>query len=176
MTPNRASPHRKPAGRRRQPDYTLVRSILRPGPPIAPTSTDRGARDRTLRHACRDRSANQAVVRLHLIAPLCRPPTVGNRQIPIDPKPSPAPAGSFPGGFRTPTLGAARYVSTGRHPKPFTSLGAARYVSTGRHPKPFTRADVSTADRREPLAAVESAREPFRATTSPDFMRRYLGT
>jgi hypothetical protein len=46
MTPDRASPHRKPAGGRRQPDYTLVRSILRHGPPIAPTSTGLGARDR----------------------------------------------------------------------------------------------------------------------------------
>ena len=32
--------------RRRQVDHTLVRSILRPGPPIAPTSTGLGARDR----------------------------------------------------------------------------------------------------------------------------------
>jgi hypothetical protein len=76
MTPNRASPHRKPAGgrrRRRQPDDTLVRSILRPGPPIAPTSTGLGAPHRTLRHACRDRSANQAVARLYQTDPLCRP-------------------------------------------------------------------------------------------------------
>ena len=55
------------------------------------------------------------------------PPTGGNRQIPIDPKRAgPAPAGSFPGGFRTPALGAARYVSTGRHPKPFTGADVAR--------------------------------------------------
>ena len=76
MTPNRASPHRKPAAaarRRRQVDHTLVRSILRPGPPIAPTSTGLGAPDRTLRHACRDRSANQAVARLYQTDPLCRP-------------------------------------------------------------------------------------------------------
>jgi hypothetical protein len=68
MTPNRASPHRKPAGgrrRRRQPDDTLVHSILRPGPPIVPTSTRLGARDRTLRHARSDRSANQAVACRH---------------------------------------------------------------------------------------------------------------
>jgi len=76
MTPNRAAPHRKPAGRRRrrrQPDATLVRSILRPRPPIAPPSTGLGARDRTLRHACRDRSANQALARRHQTGPLCRP-------------------------------------------------------------------------------------------------------
>ena len=76
MTPNNASSQRKPAAgprRRRQPDDTLVRSILRPGPPIAPTSTGLGARDRTLRHACRDRSANQAVARRHQTGPLCRP-------------------------------------------------------------------------------------------------------
>jgi hypothetical protein len=76
MIPNRASLHRKPAGgrlRRRQADDTLVRSILRPGPPIAPASTGLGARDRTLRHACRDRSANQALARRHQTGPLCRP-------------------------------------------------------------------------------------------------------
>jgi hypothetical protein len=76
MTPNRASPHRKPAGgrrRRRPPDDTLVRSILRPGPSIAPPSTGLGARDRTLRPACRDRSANQAVARRHQTGPLDRP-------------------------------------------------------------------------------------------------------
>jgi hypothetical protein len=82
MTSNRASPHRKPAAgprRRRQPDDTLIRSILRLGPPIAPTSTGLGARDRALHHACRDRSADQAIARLDLTAPLCRPrpaPTV----------------------------------------------------------------------------------------------------
>ena len=67
MTPNTASLQRKPAGgrrRQRQPDDTLVRSILRPGPPIAPTSTGLNARDRTPRHACRDCSAEQAVARL----------------------------------------------------------------------------------------------------------------
>jgi hypothetical protein len=37
-------------------------------------------------------------------------------------------------------------------------------------------AETSTADRREPLSAVESARELFRAIDSPDFMRRYLDT
>jgi hypothetical protein len=76
MTLNRASPHHKPAAgtrRRRQPDATLVRSILRPGPPIAPTSTGAGASDRALRHACRDRSANPAVAPRHQTGPLCRP-------------------------------------------------------------------------------------------------------
>jgi hypothetical protein len=73
MTPDRASLHRKPTEGRRQPDDTLVRSILRPGPPIVPTSTGLGARDRPLRHACRDRSANQAVARRHQTGPLCRP-------------------------------------------------------------------------------------------------------
>jgi hypothetical protein len=75
MTSNNAASRRKPAAsprRRRPPDDTLVRSILRPGPPIAPTSDDMGARDCTLRHACRDRSANQAVARLHQTGPLCR--------------------------------------------------------------------------------------------------------
>ena len=43
--------------------------------------------------------------------------------------PSPDPAGSFPGGFRTPTLGAARYVSTGRHPKPYTRAAVSHSVS-----------------------------------------------
>ncbi len=59
MTPNRASPHRKPAAGhrcRRRVDHTLIRSILRPGRPIAPTSASPGARDRSLRRACRDRS------------------------------------------------------------------------------------------------------------------------
>ena len=96
MTPNRASPHRKPAGgrrRRRQPDHTLVRSILRPGPPIAPTSTGLGARDRTLRHACRDRSANQARRAPPSNRSPVPPPTVGNRQIPIDPNAEPGPRG-----------------------------------------------------------------------------------
>jgi hypothetical protein len=76
MTPNRASPHRNPAAaarRRRQVDHTLVRSILRPGPPIAPISTGLGAHDCTLRHACRDRSADQAAARRHQTAPLRRP-------------------------------------------------------------------------------------------------------
>ena len=76
MTPNRASPQPMPAGgrhRRRQADDTLGRSIPCPGPPIAPASTGLGARDRTLRHACRDRCANQALARLHQTDPLCRP-------------------------------------------------------------------------------------------------------
>ena len=76
MTPDNASSQRKPAAglrRRRPPDDTLVRSILRPGLPIASTSTGLGARDRTLRHACRDRSAHQAVARRHQIAPLGGP-------------------------------------------------------------------------------------------------------
>lgn len=76
MIPNTASPHRKPAGRRhrrRQPDHTLVRSTLRPGPPSAPTSTGLGARDRSLRHAARHPSANQALAHLHRPGPRCRP-------------------------------------------------------------------------------------------------------
>jgi hypothetical protein len=75
MTPNKASLHRKPAGirrRRRPPDSTLVRSILRTGPPIAPISTGLGARHRTLRPARRDRSANRAVARRHQTGPPCR--------------------------------------------------------------------------------------------------------
>ena len=76
MSPNNASSQGKPAGgprRRRPPADTLVRSIRRPGPPIAPTSTGLGARDRTLRHAGRDRSANQALARRHQTGPLRRP-------------------------------------------------------------------------------------------------------
>ena len=76
MTPNNASSQRKPAARRRhrrQPDDTLVRSIRRPGPPIAPTSTGLGARDRTLRRACRDCSAEQVVARPIKPGPLHRP-------------------------------------------------------------------------------------------------------
>ena len=100
MTPNKASPHRKPAGgrrRRRQPDYTFVRSIRRPGPPIAPTSTGLGARDRTLRHAGRDRSANQARARArHHTGPRCRPRPSANDQIPIDPDAEPGPRGFLP--------------------------------------------------------------------------------
>ena len=57
----------------RQADDTLGRSIPCPGPPIAPASTGLGARDRTLRHACRDRGANQALARRHQTGPLCRP-------------------------------------------------------------------------------------------------------
>ena len=59
--PRTASPHRKPAGvrrRRPQPACTSSRSILRLGP-LNPTDIDRP--DPTLRHAGRDRSANQAV-------------------------------------------------------------------------------------------------------------------
>jgi integrase len=33
---------------------------------------------------------------------------------------APTPHSIFPGGFRTPALGAARSVTAGRHPKPFT--------------------------------------------------------
>jgi hypothetical protein len=76
MTPNNASSQRKPAAgprRRRQVDHTLVRSILFPGPPIVPASTGLGARDRTLRHASRDRSANQALARLNQTGPLGHP-------------------------------------------------------------------------------------------------------
>ena len=98
MTPNRASPHRKPAGgrrRRRQPDDTLVRSGRRPGPPIAPTSASLGARDRSLRRAGRDRSANQALRPPPFFRP-CTLSAVGNRQIPIDPKAEPGPRGFLP--------------------------------------------------------------------------------
>ena len=76
MTLNRASPHRQPAAgprRRRPPDSSLIRSILRPKVPIAPAAPGLGARNRTLRHACRARSANQALARLHQTGPLCRP-------------------------------------------------------------------------------------------------------
>jgi hypothetical protein len=76
MTPNNASSQRKPAAaarRCRQADSALIRPILRPGPPIAPTPAGPGARDHTLRHAGRELSANQAVARLHQTGPLCRP-------------------------------------------------------------------------------------------------------
>ena len=79
MTPDTASSQRKPAAgpRRRRPSAdTLVRSILRPGPPIASTSPGLDARDRTLRHACRDRSANQALARRHRPCPSRPPATV----------------------------------------------------------------------------------------------------
>jgi hypothetical protein len=76
MTPNNPSPQRKPAAgprRRRPADHTLVRSSRRPGPPIAPTSAGLGVPDRSLRHACYDRSADQAVARRHQSGPRCRP-------------------------------------------------------------------------------------------------------
>ena len=76
MTPYTTSLHRKPARgrrRRRPPDSSFVRSILRPKVPIAPASPGLGARNRTLRHACHARSANQALARLHQTGPLCRP-------------------------------------------------------------------------------------------------------
>ena len=76
MTPISASPHRKPAAgrrRRRLADHTLVRSSQRPGPSIAPTSASLGARDRSLRRACHDRSASQAPARRHQTGPLRRP-------------------------------------------------------------------------------------------------------
>jgi hypothetical protein len=76
MTPNNASSQRKTAAgprRRRPPDSSFVRSILRPKVPIAPASPGLGARNRTLRHACHARSANQALARLHQTGPLCRP-------------------------------------------------------------------------------------------------------
>ena len=76
MTPKNASFPRKPAGGRRrwrQADSTLIRPILRPGPPIAPTPTGLGARDHTLRHAGRELSADHAVEHLHQTCPQCRP-------------------------------------------------------------------------------------------------------
>jgi hypothetical protein len=129
MTPDNASSQRKPAAGhrcRRQVDHTLIRSILRPGRPIAPTSADMHTRGRTLRHTCLHLFADQAARRLQRTRPTS---AVGNRQISIDARPDPA--GSFPGGFRTPILGVARYVSTGRHPKPFTR---AEVSSAGRRP------------------------------------------
>jgi hypothetical protein len=77
MTPNRASPQRKPAGghrHQRQADRTLIHPILRPRPPIAPTSTGLGARDRAPRHLARDLSADQAIQRLHRTRPQRRLP------------------------------------------------------------------------------------------------------
>ena len=64
MTPSNSSSQRKPAAglrRRRQVDHTLIRSILPPEPPSAPTSADMGAQDRTLRHARPDLSVDQPV-------------------------------------------------------------------------------------------------------------------
>jgi hypothetical protein len=52
---------------------TRKETFERPEPPIAPTPTGLGERDCTLRHACRDRSANQAVARLLQTGPLGRP-------------------------------------------------------------------------------------------------------
>ena len=72
MTPNNASSQRKPAAgprRWRDADFALIRPILRPRPPIAPTSAGLGVHDCTLRHACRDRSANQAAARRHRPCP-----------------------------------------------------------------------------------------------------------
>jgi hypothetical protein len=77
MTPDNASSQRKPAAGhrcRRQVDHTLIRSILRPGRPIAPTSASPGARDRSLRHAGRERSAAHAVEHLHRTYPQRRLP------------------------------------------------------------------------------------------------------
>jgi len=76
MTPKNPSSHRKPAGgprRRRQVDHTLIRSILRPGPPIAPTSAEMGARDRMLRHARPDLSVDQPVEHVDQAWPQRRP-------------------------------------------------------------------------------------------------------
>jgi hypothetical protein len=67
MTPNNPASQRKPAAgprRGRQVDHTLIRPILRPGPPIAPTSAEMGARDRTPRHARPDLSVDQPVEHL----------------------------------------------------------------------------------------------------------------
>ena len=77
MTPKNPSSHRKPAGghrHQRQADRTLIHPILRPGPPIAPTSTGLGAWDRTPRYLSRDLSADQAIQRLHRTRPQCRLP------------------------------------------------------------------------------------------------------
>ena len=74
MTPNNASSQRKPAAgprRRRQADSALIRPILRPRPPIAPTPAGLG--DHTLRHAGRELSADHAVEHLHQTCPQCRP-------------------------------------------------------------------------------------------------------
>jgi hypothetical protein len=77
MTPKNPSSHRKPAAghrHQRQADRTLIHPILRPGPPIAPTSTGLGARDRTPRHLSRKLSADQAIRRLHRSRPQRRRP------------------------------------------------------------------------------------------------------
>jgi hypothetical protein len=78
--------------------------------------------------------------------PLPKPPP---RQIPID-RPSnphrpeavhPAPAGSFPGGFRTPALITRGQVTTGRHPKPFTTPAIDR-------PRPERRPQMESGRSR----------------------------
>ena len=76
MTPANASSQRKPAAaarRCRQADSALIRPILRPRPPIAPTPAGLGARDYTLRHAGRELSADHAVEHLRQTCPQCRP-------------------------------------------------------------------------------------------------------
>jgi hypothetical protein len=123
MTPKNPSSHRKPAGghrHQRRADRTFIHPILRPRPPIAPTSTGLGARDRTPRHFSRDLSADQAIQRLPSKPSPTPPPTVGAHQIPIDPRryrpaprvpsleafgrrPAALPATSRPAGIRNPS-------------------------------------------------------------------------
>jgi integrase len=85
MTSNNPASQRKPAAgprRRRQVDHTLIRPILRPGPPIAPTSAEMGARDRTPRHARPDLSVDQPVEHLDQARPQRRPRRSANTKSP----------------------------------------------------------------------------------------------
>ena len=123
MTRNRAwrqpmPPERRP--RRLQPRLH-PRPIDRWPRPANRTDLDRPGRARPHQGlAWRDRVANSARAPPSMRRP-APPSTVGSRQIPIDPKDlDRSPAGSFPGGFRTPAPGVWWLRTTGRHPKPFT--------------------------------------------------------
>ena len=119
--------------------------------------TPRRASDLLARHRCR-RTVSKATCRLlgkAKIAPSTTTPATKSlrrssfrrrprqsahlRPKPLHPqipivvnRPTQRPAGSFLGGFRTPTLRARANSSTGRHPKPFTEavLQNARYRRT----------------------------------------------
>ena len=134
MTPNNASPQRKPAGgrrRRRQPNSTLVRSIRRPGPPIAPTSTGLGARDRTpaprLSRSLRQPSARAPPSTRSPVPP----PAVGNHQIPIDPKAEPGLRGFLP--WRLSDAGPRRCPLPPDRPASETLHRSGRFVCAPNH-------------------------------------------
>ena len=174
MTPKNPSSHRKPAGghrHQRQADRTLVHRSYDPdrrshrhrrawAPEIALLATSLAIYPPTKRSSASIEPVSNAASHRWRPSNPHRPQKVPS-----------GPAGSFPGGFRTPALGAARYVTTGRHPKPFTrpahrgvptSKSAQRPQADAPNPK---RSAASSGPRGNPgpcaerlVAAVRSSK------------------